>query len=67
MYDIVHNGFVVVTASLSLTGVFIGAIGGFLLATMSGHRDRIQRIAGCTLGGLLTAIGIGLFFAGFFQ
>jgi len=56
-----------VTASLSLAGVFIGAIGGFLLATMSGHHDRIQRIAGCTLGGLLIAVGIGLFFAGFFQ
>ena len=55
------------TASLSLAGVLIGAIGGFVLATMSGHRDRIQRIAGYALGGLLIAIGIGFFFAGFFQ
>lgn len=55
------------TASLSLAGVLIGAIGGFVLATMSGHRDPIQRIAGCSIGGLLIAIGIGLFFAGFFQ
>jgi MFS superfamily sulfate permease-like transporter len=56
-----------VTASLSLAGVLTGAIGGFVLATMSGHPDRIQRIAGCTLGGVLIAIGIGLFVAGFFQ
>jgi hypothetical protein len=55
------------TASLSLAGVLIGAIGGFVLATMSGHRDRIQRIVGCTLGGVLIAIGVGLLFAGFFQ
>jgi hypothetical protein len=56
-----------VTASLSLAGVLIGAIGGFLMATMFGHCDSIQRLAGCALGGLLIAIGIGLFFAGFFQ
>ena len=55
------------TASLSLTGVLIGAIGGFVLATMSGHRSSVQRLAGCILGILLTAVGIGLFLAGFFQ
>jgi hypothetical protein len=53
-----------VPASLSLAGVLVGAVGGFVLATTYDHGNPLQRVAGRIVGGLMIAVGAGLFVAG---
>jgi sulfite exporter TauE/SafE len=53
-----------VGATLSLAGVLVGAIGGFVVATTYDHKNPIEQKAGLIIGILLIFVGIGLFIAG---
>ena len=65
MYGIVHIG-CRVGATLSLTGVLVGGIGGFVLATTYDGESRVERKTGLAIGVVLMALGTGLFIAGWF-
>jgi len=49
---------------LSLAGVLVGGVGGFVVATTYDHRNPIERQAGLIMGVVLMAVGIGLFITG---
>jgi len=55
-----------VGATLSLVGVLVGGVGGFVVATTYEHTNPVERKAGLTIGGCLMLIGIGLFVVGWF-
>jgi len=49
---------------VSLAGVLVGGIGGFVVATTYDHKNPIEQKTGVALGALLMVVGIGLFAAG---
>ena len=51
-------------ATLSLAGVLVGAIGGFVAATTYDHKNPVEQKAGLIIGVLLMIVGVGLFIAG---
>jgi hypothetical protein len=63
MYDTEHKGWLV-GSILSLAGVLVGGIGGFVLATTYDHENPTERPIGLAIGVVLMAIGVGLFTVG---
>jgi sulfite exporter TauE/SafE len=53
-----------VGATLSLAGVLVGGVGGFVVATTYDHQNPVERKTGLVIGVLLMLAGIGLFTAG---
>jgi hypothetical protein len=64
MCGIAHQGGGQVGATLSLAGVLVGGIGGFVVATTYDHENSVERKVGVVIGVLLMVVGIGLFIAG---
>jgi hypothetical protein len=53
-----------VGATLSLAGVLVGGIGGFVVATTYDLENSVERKVGVSIGVLLMVVGVGLFIAG---
>jgi hypothetical protein len=63
MYDSVHKGWWV-GPIVSLAGVLVGGVGGFVVATTYDHKNSIERRVGLAIGVSMMLVGIGLFIAG---
>jgi hypothetical protein len=63
MCGIAHQGGQV-GATLSLAGVLVGGIGGFVVATTYDLENSVERKVGVSIGVLLMVVGVGLFIAG---
>jgi len=53
-----------VGATVSLAGVLVGGIGGFVAATIYDHKNPVERKVGLAIGASMMLVGIGLFIAG---
>jgi hypothetical protein len=63
MYGTVHKGWRV-GPILSLAGVLVGGVGGFVVATTYDHKNPVERKVGLAMGVAMMLAGIGLFTAG---
>ena len=51
---------------LSLTGVLLGGVGAFVLATTYDRENPVERKVGLAVGVVLTVLGVVLFTVGWF-
>jgi hypothetical protein len=51
---------------LSLTGVLLGGVGAFVLATIYDRENPVERKVGLAVGVVMTVLGVVLFTVGWF-